>query len=905
VDVKTYGELRLDAGEWKLTAQPHVMMRIKRVFPRIRTTAAGEIAIRDTAEVARDIEWMLTRWPLHLDDHATDYLRKQADWHRASERAVQDILAGKPREGDWIEPARPARPYQQQAADIVLATGRLLLTDEVGLGKSFSGLLTLRDPSALPALVVTLTHLPKQWLGELTKAFPWLIGHALTNGVVYDPKDRCHGHTPDVIITSYSKLWKWQHHLAGQVRTVIFDEIQELRRDDSSRYNAARFIASKANYRVGLTATPVYNYAGEIHNVVNVLAPDALGTREEFIREWSGSLTGFSGNVTVGDATGLGAYLRDQGLMLRRTRKDVGREIPEPVVVEQPIATDHQTVDDAVRDTADIARLILSTDADHKDRWKAAGDLDWKMRHATGVAKARYVADFVRLLLESEERVVLYGWHRDCFAPGTGVLMYDGTAKNVEDVRVGELVMGPDSRPRTVKSLVRGAGNLYRVLPNKGEPWVCSENHILSVRNSLGGYEKLTAQQFARRSPRWQRDRTLYRSEAVTFGGSRDVIEPWLVGYWIGDGSASLKDLRVSSSDPEVATEIHQIALRHGLSVSTYKSLGMHGTSSTQQLAFSSGFRGPKNRNRLVAHFRSLGLDGNKRIPQSYATASIQDRRQLLAGLIDSDGHVYSGNSVGSASYTTIDRELADEVAFVARSLGLAAYVKTKRTTGGLSRSDIHYSVSISGDLTLIPTRIGRKQASARAGQKNVLRSGFQIESAGVGEFYGFEVDEDHLFLLADFTVVHNCYDIWKQRLHEFNPVMYTGSESANAKEAAVDRFLNGDARVLLLSLRSGAGLDGLQEKCSVAVFGELDWSPGIHEQCVGRLWRDGQDGTVVAYYLVSDAGTDPLMTEVLGLKSQEANALRGDEQLFNSTASSTDRVRRLAAAVLGIEAAS
>jgi len=553
--VKSYGTLRLSDGEWVIDAAPHVAMRLKRIFPRVRSTSTGAVTVRDTPELARDLEWVLSRWPLDVDEVSGHHLAKRAAAHRASETAVDRILNGQPSLTLDREPARPARAYQQQAADLTLATGRLLLTDDVGLGKSMSGLLLLRQASTLPALVVTLTHLPKQWMSELDKTFPDMVGHVLANGDIYDPVVRL-GQQPDVLITSYSKLAKWQHVLAGAVRTVIFDEIQELRRSDSDRYRAAQHIANEADYRMGLTATPVYNYAGEMHNVLSILAPDALGTREEFLREWSGVTTGYSQSISIRDADSLGAYLRDQGLMLRRSRKDVGREIPEPVLIEQPIPTSHQTLDDAARDTADLAELILSADANATDRWRAAGDLDWKMRHATGVAKARYVADFVRMLLETEEKVVLFGWHRD-------------------------------------------------------------------------------------------------------------------------------------------------------------------------------------------------------------------------------------------------------------------------------------------------------------------------------------------------------VYDIWKERLIWFHPRFYTGEESPAQKAESVDAFVNGQSRVLIVSLRAGAGLDGLQEASSVAVFGELDWSPGIHEQCVGRLWRDGQAETVIAYYLVSDGGTDPLMTEVLGLKRREADALRGDAALLNVEANSADRVRRLAESVI------
>ena len=84
-------------------------------------------------------------------------------------------------------------------------------------------------------------------------------------------------------------------------------------------------------------------------------------------------------------------------------------------------------------------------------------------------------------------------------------------------------------------------------------------------------------------------------------------------------------------------------------------------------------------------------------------------------------------------------------------------------------------------------------------------------------------------------------YEIWNQELADLKPAMYTGSETASQKEAAKARFLSGETDLLIMSLRSGAGVDGLQLRCATGIFGELDWSPGIHQQCIWRLDREGQ----------------------------------------------------------------
>jgi SNF2 family DNA or RNA helicase len=119
-----------------------------------------------------------------------------------------------------------------------------------------------------------------------------------------------------------------------------------------------------------------------------------------------------------------------------------------------------------------------------------------------------------------------------------------------------------------------------------------------------------------------------------------------------------------------------------------------------------------------------------------------------------------------------------------------------------------------------------------------------------------------------------DVYDVWLDQLADFKPAMYTGSESTSQKGESVRRFLEGETDLFIMSLRSGAGLDGLQDRCQTVVFGELDWSPGIHHQVIGRLDRDRTDGEsnrVMAIFLVAQEGSDPPMTEVLGLKSSEA----------------------------------
>jgi SNF2 family DNA or RNA helicase len=118
-------------------------------------------------------------------------------------------------------------------------------------------------------------------------------------------------------------------------------------------------------------------------------------------------------------------------------------------------------------------------------------------------------------------------------------------------------------------------------------------------------------------------------------------------------------------------------------------------------------------------------------------------------------------------------------------------------------------------------------------------------------------------------------YDLWAELLEDLRPAWYTGHESPAKKRAETQSFIEGDARVLIMSLRSGLGLEGLQKVCATAVHGELDWSPGVHEQCNGRLQRDGQTRPVFAYYPIVDDGSDPVVVDVLGIKRAQVEGLR------------------------------
>ena len=347
-----------------------------------------------------------------------------------------------------------------------------------------------------------------------------------------------------------------------------------------------------------------------------------------------------------------------------------------------------------------------------------------------------------------------------CLGKGTDILMYDGNIKKVEDLKVGDLLMGPDSKPRRILGTTTGIEELYRIVPVKGNPYVVNESHILSlkitgmgkskivtggngVRYSCGGIADICVSDYLRSSKTFRHVAKGWRA-GVDFPEGEKLpanLPPYFLGIWLGDGSSY--STVIHNPDAEILREMEMFARAKNMKVWTEESRcrEIH-------------IRGKRygERNIIRRELLRFKLLQNKHIPHIYKTASRFDRLELLAGLIDSDGSI-ENNVVDWISKSKI---LAEDCAFLSRSLGFAAYVHpcVKSTQNGYVGK--YYRVSVSGNLCEIPVRIKRKKCEKRRQKKNVLHTGISVEAIGVGEYFGFEIDGDGRFLLGDFTVTHN-----------------------------------------------------------------------------------------------------------------------------------------------------
>lgn len=405
------GRLDYSNGAWLVSdLKPHVSIRFKDVFKGVRFGTRPPFILKDRHDRSFDLQWFVSRYPLEMTARAaarmTDGVQTYEDNRATIEAMRRDTYA--PSLITGFRAPEEARRHQKRAAEMFRLKRRLLLLDDVGLGKTVSALASISDGWGLPAAVVVQPHLSSQWVKQYIERF--------THLKAYEVKDRNARDLPpaDIYLFRYSNIAAWVDYVDRLgIKTVIFDEIQELRHGRSTEKGLGAWaFAESAENVLGLTATPIYNYGSEIWNVVEFVAPGALGTWDEFITNWCSS---HGSHWIVTDPEALGSYLQEEGIALRRTDEDEEVAMSLPPLFKTVFEVGWNE-GDAETDRELQRRLAMRVLNGHfTERGDAARQLDLLVRQETGIAKARAVAAYVRTLVEAGEPVLLGGWHREVY----------------------------------------------------------------------------------------------------------------------------------------------------------------------------------------------------------------------------------------------------------------------------------------------------------------------------------------------------------------------------------------------------------------------------------------------------------------------------------------------------------
>ena len=379
-----------------------------------------------------------------------------------------------------------------------------------------------------------------------------------------------------------------------------------------------------------------------------------------------------------------------------------------------------------------------------------------------------------------------------CHKIDTEILMFSGKIKLVQDIVVGDLLMGDDSTPRKVLSLARGRDIMYDIIPTKGEKYTVNQEHILCLRVSSNpnisksninkSWQVRWFENFSFKCQRFKINdklgaikfmKTIKQQEiveiavkdyvklpksikhilkgykiAIDFDEKPLNFDPYIIGLWLGDGTSTCS--QITNQDSSI---LHYLK-------SQLPKFSCH-------LQFNNGYiyningdgSGKYNSNNFLNELKIQNLIGNKHIPDIYKYNSRENRLKLLAGLLDSDGSLVDDKC--TFDFSQKSEKLIDDTIYLARSLGFACY-KSKQVKGcwykNAYKQNYYYRICISGNTSEIPTLCQRKQANQRRQIKNVLNTGIKVKQLDIDNYYGFEIDGNHRYVLGDFTVTHNTF---------------------------------------------------------------------------------------------------------------------------------------------------
>lgn len=392
-------------------------------------------------------------------------------------------------------------------------------------------------------------------------------------------------------------------------------------------------------------------------------------------------------------------------------------------------------------------------------------DLEIKNQHNLTFAKTLrdYQIEIVKIYMEYVNRGPCGGGailevpcgRGKCLGKDTPIMMYDGKIKMVQDIVVGDLIMGDDSKSRKVLSLARGREMMYKVVPKKGDPYIVNESHILSLKYSTtmntktpkGTVRDISVLDYLGLPKSYHgRGGPLVGYRVPLLFPKKEVsLDPYLLGYWLGDGNS--RGPMISTQDSRVLRYLNGTCFPVA-----HPDLYLKYTGDQYDYRINS----TSKISSLTSGLRKYNLVLNKHIPQDYKCNDRYTQLQVLAGIIDADG------SLSSNSFDLIQKNetLIDDVIFLVRSLGFAAY-KSKCTKSCMYKGDrkegTYFRICIHGKgLDEIPVKCLRKKARPRKQIKDALNTRIHLEKLDVDDYYGFEIDGNRRFVLGDFTVTHN-----------------------------------------------------------------------------------------------------------------------------------------------------
>ena len=337
-----------------------------------------------------------------------------------------------------------------------------------------------------------------------------------------------------------------------------------------------------------------------------------------------------------------------------------------------------------------------------------------------------------------------------CHLKGTECYKADKTITKVEDVKIGDSLLGPDMLPRKVLEVFHGSRNMYKITLSNGDTQIVTDNHPVYVKVRTWGkkakeeFKTFTCEELLKKN--YKKGYYIVK-QPIVYNYKEPLIDPYMLGLWLGDGDSS----RVSFAVSEI--EIQEY-------FKSFKDKCYLKECTNTDKCYVAHF--PSNSNKeLYDKFKEYNLFNNKHIPEDYKYNSTEVLVNLVAGIIDSDGYYDQRRHIYEVVQHHSRKHIIYDLKDICENLGMKCTICTKiGSKKSLNPGELYYRLFIRSNIN-IPVKVNKKKFTDRSNYRNKINwneYSFNIEPYGEGEYYGFLIDKDNLFLLKDKTIVHNSF---------------------------------------------------------------------------------------------------------------------------------------------------
>ena len=271
-------------------------------------------------------------------------------------------------------------------------------------------------------------------------------------------------------------------------------------------------------------------------------------------------------------------------------------------------------------------------------------------------------------------------------------------------------------------------------------------------------------------------------SEGIKYEHQKVDLDPYVLGLWLGDGTHShpiiasndkeIKEYLVNWSrtiDAEIVDDSDNKNNNYKLRIRRKGYTFGKKAVDDQEEEF------PvynKRTNPFMDILRKYNLVKNKHIPKEFMMNDRETRLKVLAGIVDTDGHIPKESNGKRIVIKQVNKLLSEQIVFLAKSLGFFVNTGIEKkinvicpnTTSKNYQDQIR--INISGvNLSKIPTILSRKKCIS-TGINNHFNSYINVLYVNKDKYYGWELDKNHRFISPDFTVKMNCSQMFCSECH-------------------------------------------------------------------------------------------------------------------------------------------